>query len=60
MLIELKSKREMHRQWKQGQVSWEEYRDTAQSCRDGIRRTKAQLQLNLARDAKNDKNDFYR
>jgi len=29
-------------------------------CRDGIRKPKAQLELNLARDAKNSKNGFYR
>ena len=26
LLVKLKGKKEMHRQWKQGQVSWEEYR----------------------------------
>jgi len=50
----------MHRQWKQGQVSWEEYRDAAWFCRDGIRKVKVQLELNLARDAKNNKKGFYR
>ncbi|KFW94610.1 hypothetical protein N336_00311, partial [Phalacrocorax carbo] len=59
-LVKLKSKRELHRQWKQGQVSWEEYSDAAQLCRDGVRRAKAQLQLNLVRDAKNNKKGFYR
>jgi len=49
----------MHRQWKQGQVSWEEYRDAA-LCRDEVRRAKEQLELNLARDAKNNKKGFYR
>jgi len=29
LLLKFKSKMELHRQWKQGQVSWEEYRDTA-------------------------------
>jgi len=29
LLVKLKGKRELHRQWKQGQVSWEEYRDIA-------------------------------
>ena len=48
MLVKLKSKRELHRQWKQGQVSWEEYRD-------GVRRAKVQLELDLAEDAKNNK-----
>jgi len=35
--VKLKGKKEMHRQWKQGQVSWEEYRDAAWLCRDGVR-----------------------
>ena len=52
LLVKLKGKKEMHRQWKQGQVSWEEYRDVAQLCRDGVRKSKVQLELNLARDAK--------
>jgi len=50
----------MHRQWKQGQVSWEEYKEIAQLCRDGVRKAKKQLELNLARDAKNNKKGFYR
>jgi len=29
-------------------------------CRDGVRKAKAQLELNLARDAKNNKKGFYR
>jgi len=29
-------------------------------CRDGVRRATAQLELNLARDAKNNKKVFYR
>jgi len=48
----------MHRQWKQGQVFWEEYRGAAWLCRDGVRKAKAQL--NLARDARNSKKGFYR
>lgn len=38
---------------------WEEYRDTAQLSRDGVRKAKEKLELNLARDAKHSK-DFYR
>jgi len=60
LVVKLKSKRELHRQWKQGQASWEEYRDTAQLCKDRIRRSKAQLELNMARDAKNNSKGFYR
>jgi len=60
LLVKLKSKTEPHREWKQGQVSWEEYRDTAQLCRDGIRKAKVQLELNLAKDAKKNRKSFYR
>lgn len=37
LLVRLKGGKEIHRQWKQGQISWKEYRDTAQLCRDGAR-----------------------
>jgi len=49
----------MHRRWKQGPVSWEEYRDAAWLCRVRVRKAKVQMELNLARDIKNNK-DFYR
>jgi len=58
-MVKLKGKRELHRQWKQGQVSWEEYRDAAWLCRDEVRRAKAWLELNLARVTENNKG-FYR
>jgi len=29
-------------------------------CRDGVRKAKVQLELNLAREAKNNKKSFYR
>ncbi|KFQ69267.1 hypothetical protein N335_01811, partial [Phaethon lepturus] len=60
LLVKLKGKKEMHRQWKQGQVSWEEYRDAAQLCRHGVRKTKVQLELHLARDAKNNKEGLHK
>ncbi|KFQ80133.1 hypothetical protein N335_04342, partial [Phaethon lepturus] len=60
LMVKLKGKKEMHRQWKQGQVSREDYRDTAQLCRDGVRKAKAWLEVNLVRDAKNNKLGFYR
>jgi len=50
----------MHRQWKQGQGSWEDYRAIARLCRGGVRKTKERLELNLARGAKNKKKGFYR
>lgn len=39
--------------------TWKEYREAAQMCRDRIRKAKAQLVLNLARDEKTEKG-FYR
>ena len=35
-----KNKKEKHKQWKQGWVALEEYRDEVQKCRDGIRKAK--------------------
>ncbi|KFR00948.1 hypothetical protein Y956_13862, partial [Nipponia nippon] len=58
--VKLKGKKRLHRQWKKGLVSWEEYRDAAWLCKDGISKAKAWLELNLVRDAKNNKKGFYR
>jgi len=60
LLVKLKAKRKLHGQWKQGQVSWEKCRDAAQLFRDEVSRVKVQLELNLARDSKNNKKGFYR
>ncbi|KFR01231.1 hypothetical protein N306_09969, partial [Opisthocomus hoazin] len=60
LLVKLRKKRELHRKWKQGLASGEEYREAARLCRDGVRKAKAQLELNLARDVKNNKKGFYR
>jgi len=60
LLVKLKGKKEIHRHWKQGRVFWEEHRDAAQLCRVGVRKTKAWIELNLERDAKNNKQGFYR
>jgi len=50
----------LHRWWKQGEAASEEYKDAAWLCRDGVRRAKGRLELNLASDAKNNKKDSYR
>ena len=59
LLVKLKYKKEMHRQGKQGHISCEEYRDAAQMSRGGIRKARAQLELNWARNVKNNEG-FYR
>ena len=50
----------MYRKWKHGCVSWEEYRDVVHVCRDRIRKAKAQMELNLAGDVKDNKKGLYR
>jgi len=54
------SKKKMHRQWKQGQVTWKECKHVVRLCRDGARNAKAQLELDLAMGAEIDKKVFYR
>jgi len=48
----------MNRQWKQEQVPCKEYRDAASLCRDGFRKAKAQLGLEIARGAKKNRKGF--
>ena len=55
LLVKPKSKKKIHRQWQQGQISWEYCKEVGRLCRDGVRKAKACLELNLARDAKNNK-----
>jgi len=52
LLVKLKGKKEMHRQWKQGQVLCKEYRDAAWLCTDGVRRAKAPAGAELGKDCK--------
>ncbi|PKU36877.1 rna-directed dna polymerase from mobile element jockey- hypothetical protein [Limosa lapponica baueri] len=58
LLVKLKAKKELHRQFRQDQVSWEEYRDATRLCRDEVRKAKVRLELNLARDVNNSKKGF--
>ena len=41
-------------------MAWEGYKDTVWTCRDGIRKAKAQTELNFAREVKSNKKGFYR
>ncbi|GAB0204992.1 hypothetical protein GRJ2_002964800 [Grus japonensis] len=60
LLGKVKQKKEAYRGRKQGQVAWEEYRETVQAARDQVRKAKALIELNLARDVKDNKKSFYR
>ncbi|GAB0203984.1 mitochondrial enolase superfamily member 1 [Grus japonensis] len=55
-----KHKKEAYRGWKQGQVAWEEYRETVQAARGQVRKAKALIEISLARDVKDNKKSFYR
>ena len=58
LLGKLKHKKEAYRGWKQGQVAWEEYRETVRAAREQVRKAKALIELNLARDIKGNKESF--
>lgn len=59
MLVKVKAKKQIHRQWKQGQVTWEEHRGEGHLCKDGLRKAKEKLELNLIRHLKNNRMGFY-
>jgi len=57
--VRLMEKKRLYQLWKQRHVTWEQYRDAIWTCRDGIRKAKAQMELNLVRDAENKKGFLY-
>jgi len=57
-LFKLEIKKKMNRQWNQEPVTWEKYTNAASLCMDGVRKAKAQLELDLASGTK--KKCFYR
>jgi len=59
LLVDLRWKRKVHGMWKEGQATWEEYRNMVIACRDATRKAKAHLELKLARDVKNSKKGFF-
>jgi len=44
--------------WKEGQATWQKYRNVVRACRDATTKAKAHLELKLARDVKNKKKGF--
>ncbi|GAB0208944.1 mitochondrial enolase superfamily member 1 [Grus japonensis] len=60
LLGKVKQRKEAFRGWKQGQVAWEEYRETVRAARDQVRKAKAMIEISLARDVKDNKKSFYR
>ncbi|GAB0189774.1 mitochondrial enolase superfamily member 1 [Grus japonensis] len=60
LLGKVKQKKEAYGGWKQGQVAWEEYRETVRAAREQVRKAKALIEISLARDVKDNKKSFYR
>lgn len=52
LLSLLKYRQKVHRRWKQAQATWTEYRVVVKISRNEIRKAKAHLELNLAKDVK--------
>jgi len=57
LLTELRCTKEAYKMWKQGQVTQEKYRHAVQSCRDGVKKAKTNLELNLSKNEKDNKQD---
>ncbi|KFV20373.1 hypothetical protein N340_06018, partial [Tauraco erythrolophus] len=60
LLDKLGLKKRAYRGWKQGQVAWEEYKEILQATRGPVRTAKVLIELNLTRDIKGNKKNFYR
>ncbi|PKU33295.1 rna-directed dna polymerase from mobile element jockey-like [Limosa lapponica baueri] len=60
LLKKLKWKKEVYTEWKKGLTTWEDERNAVRVCRDEMRKAKASLELNLARDVKVNKKGFFK
>jgi len=52
---EIRWKKKVHGMWKEGQATWEEYRNVVRACREATRKAKVHLELNLSRGVKDSK-----
>ncbi|PKU36355.1 rna-directed dna polymerase from mobile element jockey-like [Limosa lapponica baueri] len=60
LLMGLRKKRRVYHLWKKGQATQEEYRHLVRLYREKIRKAKAQLELNLATNIRDNKKCFYK
>lgn len=60
LLDRSKHKKKVYWRWKQGHKGWEEYTETVQEARDQVRKTKAQIELNLSMDIEGNMKIFHR
>jgi len=54
----LKWKKKVYRMWKRGPAIWQEYKNVIRARRDVMRKAKAHLELNLAKEVKDNKKGF--
>lgn len=59
-MAELKRNKKSAQKVEGVRFTWQEYSDLGQACRGGVRRVRAQLSFEPAKDMKGNKNDFYK
>jgi len=59
LLAELRWKRKVYGMWKEEQATWKQHRNVVRACMDATRKAKVHLELNLARDVKDNKKGFF-
>ena len=59
LMDKLKGKKKVHEMWKKDLSTWEEYRNVVRACRDAMRKAKALLELNLAKEVYDNKKEFF-
>ena len=60
LMDKVKGKKKVHRMWEEGLSTWEECRNAVRSCWDVMRKAKAILELNLAKEeVKDNKKDVF-
>lgn len=55
----LEQKKKVYEVQKKGLATLEEYKNIVRACRDAVRRVKAHLELNLAREVKDNKKGLF-
>lgn len=58
--LEIGCEKEFYGQWKEGQASWEHWRDVSRPCREEICMARAQLELEPASTVKDNQKGFLR
>lgn len=60
LMCKLRGKKKVHDMWKKGLTTWEQYKNVVRDCRDATRKAKAHLELNLAKEIKDNKKGFFK